>query len=264
MGRRLRVAVAALAAALAWRSGESTVRAAPRPRFEPTDLEWEDTGVAELDLQFGPVQGDGPWRIVVPDFELDLGLLPWLELDLDGAYAVEGPEMGPFSLDHSAPDALWPSVKLGIFGIHDTGGAYGAAFGLQVGPKLPVASGSHGVGLEMLLIFGGMVGHLTTAMNAGAFLDPAPDPASDRRAGINLGVDLLYKLGNEDRYALTGEVSGTRFLSPDPDQLQATLGFVWSARPTLDLSITGLIGTPTGGDRYGILFGISPKVRLFR
>jgi hypothetical protein len=187
-----------------------------------------------------------------------------LELDLDGAYAVEGPEMGPFSLDHSAPDALWPSVKLGLFGVHDDGGAYGAALGLQVGPKLPVASGSHGVGIESLLIFGGMAGRLTTAMNLGAFLDPAPDPTSGRRAGLELGVDLLYKLGFEDRYALTGEISGTRFLSGDPDQLQATLGLVWSPRRTLDLSITGLIGSPSGGDRYGILLGVSPKVRLFR
>jgi hypothetical protein len=64
-----------LAAALAWRP--TGARAATRPRFEPTDLEWEDTGVAEFDLQVGPVRSsDGPLRIVVPDFELDHGLLP--------------------------------------------------------------------------------------------------------------------------------------------------------------------------------------------
>jgi hypothetical protein len=110
MVSRPRVAATLLLAALA--SPAARAHAAARPRFEPTDLEWEETGIAELDLQFGPVRGQGPWRIVVPDFELDLGLLPWLEIDLDGAYAVEGPDNGPFSLDHSAPDALWPSVKL--------------------------------------------------------------------------------------------------------------------------------------------------------
>jgi hypothetical protein len=55
-----------------------------------------------------------------------------------------------------------------------------------------------------------------------------------------------------------------RAVSSDPDQLQATLGFVWSVRPTLDLSLTGLVGSLSGGDRYGLLFGISPKVRLFK
>ena len=262
MARRPRVAATILLAALAWMPGRA--RAAPRPRFEPTDLEWEDTGVVELDLQFGVVRGQGPWRIVVPDFELDLGLLPWLELDLDGAYAVEGPNMGPFSLDHSAPDALWPSVKLGILGVHDEGEGVGAALGFQIGPKLPVASGSHGVGFEGLMIAGGMVGRLTAVLNFGGFVDPAPDPTSGRQIGVELGIDLQFKLDHHDRFGLTGELAGTRFVSSDPDQLQATLGFVWSVLPTLDLSITGLVGSLSGGDRYGVLFGISPKLQLFK
>jgi hypothetical protein len=264
MYRRRRRAAAAAILLAALVGGASPARAAPRPRFEPTDLEWEDTGVAELDLQFGPVRSPGPWRIVVPDFELDLGLLRWLELDLDGAYAVEGPDMGPFSLDHSAPDALWPSVKLGIFGIHDDHGAYGAAFGVQVGPKLPVAPGAHGVGLEGLVLSGGMIGKLTSVLNLGGFVDPAPDAVSARQIGFEIGLDLQYKLDDHDRFGLTGELAATIFTSPDPNQAQATAGFVWSVRPTLDLSITGLLGTLSGGDRYGILFGISPKVRLFK
>jgi hypothetical protein len=262
MGRSPRVAVAIILAALAWRGGPA--RAAPRPRFEPTDLEWEDTGVAEFDLQFGPVRGQGPWRVVVPDFELDFGVLSWLELDLDGAYAVEGPDTGPFSLDHSAPDALWPSVKLGLAGVHGSDDSYSAAFGVQIGPKLPVAKGAHGVGFEGLMLLGGVRGRLTTVLNAGGFIDPAPDPTSGRQIGIELGLDLHLKLDDHDRYALTGELSGTHFTSPDPGQLQATVGFVWSVRPMLDLSLTGLLGTLSGGDRYGILFGISPKIRLFK
>jgi hypothetical protein len=61
-----------------------------RPLFEPTDLEMEEAGVTEVDLQLGAVRGPpgSPWRAVLPDFELDLGLLPNLELDLDGAYAI--------------------------------------------------------------------------------------------------------------------------------------------------------------------------------
>jgi hypothetical protein len=33
--------------------------------------------------------------------------------------------------------------------------------------------------------------------------------------------------------------------------------------PTLDLSIVGLYGLLVGSDRYGVLFGISPKLRMF-
>jgi hypothetical protein len=261
MERRRRLGATILLAALT--SLPSRAGATARPRFEPTDLEWEQTGIAELDLQFGPVRGQGPWRLVVPDFELDLGLLPWLELDLDGAYAVEGPDTGPFSFDHSAPDALWLSVKLGFLGIHDDGNAFGAALGLQIGPKLPVAPGAHGLGVESLLLAGGRLGRLTAVLNLGGFIDPAPDATSGRQIGIELGLDLQLKLDHIDRFALTGELAGTHFTSPDPDQLQATAGFVWSVRQTLDLSITGLIGTLSGGDRYGLLLGVSPKIRLF-
>ena len=261
MDRCRRVAATILLAAFAWPMARA--RATPRPRFEPTDLEWENTGVAELDLQFGPVRGQGPWRIVVPDFELDLGLLPWLEIDLDGAYAVEGPATGPFSLDHSAPDALWLSVKLGLYGVHDDGDTFGAALGVQIGPKLPVAAGSHGLGVESLLLSGGTLRRLTAVLNLGGFIDPAPDASSGRQIGVEAGLDLRFKLDHHDRFGLTGELAGTHFLSRDPDQLQATLGFVWSVRPTLDLSITGLVGSLSGGDRYGVLLGISPKVRLF-
>ncbi|MFL5305089.1 MAG: hypothetical protein ACJ8F1_07735 [Polyangia bacterium] len=261
MARGPSVAAVVVLAAFACLPARAGARA--RPRFEPTDLEWEDTGVAELDLQFGPVRGQGPWRIVVPDFELDLGLLPWLEIDLDGAYAVEGPATGPFSLDHSAPDALWLSAKLGVYGIHDAGGAFGAALGFQVGPKLPVAPGAHGLGVESLVLTGGMVGRLTAVLNLGGFIDPAPNAISGRQTGVEAGLDLQFRLDAQNRFGLTGELGGTHFISPDPDQLQATLGFVWSVRPTLDLSLTGLIGSLSGGDRYGLLLGVSPKVRLF-
>src|SRR5437868_15205334 len=98
----------ALAVALVASLPTVALARATRPLFEPTDLELEDAGVTEIDLQMGAVRSPGPWRVVVPDFELDLGILPWLELDLDGAYAIEGPTTGPFSFDHAAPDSLWP------------------------------------------------------------------------------------------------------------------------------------------------------------
>ena len=65
-----------------------------RPRFEPDDMELERPGVVEVNLQFGFIQSRGPYRLVVPDVEIDLGALRNVEIDLDWTYATEQP------LDH--------------------------------------------------------------------------------------------------------------------------------------------------------------------
>src|SRR5207244_2826592 len=92
-----------------------SARARQRPRFEPTDLEMETSGAVEVDVQVGFVHGDLPWRAVVPDVELDVGLDPNVELDIDGTYAVEGPDNGRFSFDHAAPENVWIAAKLGLY-----------------------------------------------------------------------------------------------------------------------------------------------------
>ena len=51
------VAGALMAATIALPAG---VSARPRPRFEPTDLEWEETGVFEVDVEFGADPQPGP------------------------------------------------------------------------------------------------------------------------------------------------------------------------------------------------------------
>jgi hypothetical protein len=79
-------AAALLAVAI---SAPAGVSARPRPRFEPTDLEWEDTGVAEVDVELGLIRGPSTGRLMVPDFELDIGILDNVELNLDGAFALE-------------------------------------------------------------------------------------------------------------------------------------------------------------------------------
>ena len=234
-----------------------------RPLFEPTDLEMEPTGFLDVDVQMGAIRSPGPWRVVMPDFELDFGLLPYLELDLDGAYAIEGPSTGPFSFDHAAPDSLWPSLKLGLYDQHDGAGHQAWAFGLQAGPKIPVAVGAHGLGVEGLLLIGYLLGPLHTVLNLGAFADPAPDASSGRPLGIEVGLDVELDLDDVGRFSLTGEVSGVRFLSDDPHQLLATAGLKWAVSSSLDLTAAGLWGFLAGNDRYGLLLGISPKFRLF-
>jgi hypothetical protein len=241
----------------------AAVSARPRPRFEPTDLEWEETGVAEFDLEFGAIRSPGPWRFVIPDFELDFGILHNVELDLDGAYAVEGPDSGAFAWDHSVPDSLWPSVKVGLWNDHDYETKRARAIGIQVGPKVPIARGSHGIGGEALLVLGGRIYPLNVVLNLGGFVEPAQDATSSRQVGGEAGIDLELELGSQNRFQWTGELATAYFVSNDPNQLHATTGITWSATPNLDLSVVGVFGFLAGDDRYGILLGIEPKLRMF-
>lgn len=254
--------------------GQAGARRGVRPLFEPTDLDLEDTGVLELDVQLGAIRSaEGPARVVVPDFEVNLGLLPNLEIDVDGAYAVEGTPEAPFAFQHAAPDTLWVGAKVGLldYGGDDSedlmaAGAPGAdawSLGVQAGPKLPVLAGTRGVGAEVLALVGYTAGPSHFVLNAGGFVDPHPDPASGRPSGFEGGLDVARALGGGGRWAASGELAGVHFVSRDPDQLVATAGLVWSPSESLDLSLTGLAGFLRGGDRYGVLLGFSPKLRLF-
>jgi hypothetical protein len=233
-----------------------------RPLFEPTDLELEKTGTVDIDVQLGAIQGQGPARVVVPDFEIDVGLLPNLELDLDGAYAIEGPAAGPFSFDHAAPDSLWLGAKVGLYDWTNDDAHQSWALGMQLGPKFPTASGAHGVGGEALLLIGHTRGATHLVLNAGAFADPHPDATSNRPVGLELGLDLERDLDATGRFSITGELSGVRFVSSDPAQLLATAGLTFSANENLDLSLVALVGFLEGNDRYGALLGISPKLHF--
>jgi hypothetical protein len=268
----MRAAVAAaLTVAMALLSPRAAVaRRGIRPLFEPTDLELEEPGVVEADVQVGAIRGQGPWRTVVPDFELDVGLARGLELDLDGAYAIEGPSDQAFGLDHPAPDNLWLCAKVGLLDWRDDappgdegGPPLSWALGVQAGPKLPAAPGSHGVGVEGLVLVGHVHHHTQLVLNAGAFIDPGPAPGASRPEGLELGLDLQQDLDAAGRFSLTGELAGVAFISDDPAQLLATAGMAFSPRPDLQLSLVGLWGFLDGSDRYGALLGVSKKFRLF-
>lgn len=229
-----------------------------RRHFEPTDLELEDPGTCELDFETGMVRGQDPWRLVAPDFELDLGLTQWLELDLDGAYAIEGAPGKPFTFDHESPDPLWPSLKVGLVDLVDEEATRTYALGAQLGPKLATFSGGHGVGVEGLLLGGVGSGGTQFSFNLGGFVDPAPAQHSPRPIAVEMGITWDQDLNKAGTYAISTDLSGVVFASHDPAQLQAAFGPVYTATDWLDLSLTGLVGFLPGSDRYGLLFGFSP------
>ena len=229
-----------------------------RRHFEPTDLELEDPGTCELDFETGLVRSQDPWRVAAPDFELDLGLTRWLEVDVDGAYAVEGAPGKPFTFDHAAPDPLWPSVKVGVVDLVDEQATSTYALGAQLGPKLPTFSGGHGVGVEGLLLGGVGLGGTQFSFNLGGFVDPAPARQSPRPVAVEAGITWDQDLNKSGSCAISTDLSGVVFASHDPAQLQAAFGPVYTATKWLDLSLTGLVGFLPGSDRYGLLFGFSP------
>lgn len=240
----------------------TTAFALPERRlFEPTDLDFVDPGMLELDMQFGPVRGQDAHRLEVPDAELNLGLTPNIEFDVDGQFAVGGPDTGAFVFDRVAPDNLWPALKLGLLDFAESATDVAWAVGMQVGPKLPLARDAHGVGVEGLLLLGCRYHHTYLILNLGGLRDPANDGPGP--SGAELGLDIDHPLDVAEHWALTAEIGAVTYVSSDPNQLTTTAGIAWRPSDRLELSIVGLYGWLRGGDQYGVLFGFSPKFRLW-
>ena len=81
--------------------------------------------------------------------------------------------------------------------------------------------------------------------------------------GVEGGLDLSVDLRGTN-LSLSGELGGVRFFSDDADQLHATAGVTWATTDALDLSLVGLVGFLRGGDRAGVLLGVSPKFALWK
>jgi hypothetical protein len=241
----------------------SSAEARPiRRLFEPTDLEFGDPGVAELDLQVGALRGSDAFRVAVPDAELNIGLTKQLELDVDGAFSLEGPNDGALKYDHLATDNTWLSLKAGLWSLTDKSRRRITSCGLQIGPKLPTARGSSGLGLEELVLVGFALPHTHVILNAGGLLDPSSG-ATGRPRAIEGGIDFDQDLDSRGIWSLGGELGAVHFLSNDPQQIHVASGITWSSSEVLSLSATGLVGLSRGSDRYGLLLGIAPKLRWF-
>jgi hypothetical protein len=232
-----------------------------RPRFEPTDLELEDPGVTELDLQVGATRGngDGGNRFILPDFEFDLGLLPNVELDLDGAFSIDRYDQ---PTRRASGEALWTAMKLGLYDSRDEAGTHTFAVGVQLGPRIPTIR-QRGIGYAALGLVGVGDHGLHVVLNAGGIMDPGTQITQGQQKSLVTGVDVDLDLDARGIWSLLGEFAAAHYVSPDPDELAATLGVSWSVTPSLDLSTIVLAGFLPGSDRVAVLFGASPKVALW-
>ncbi len=232
-----------------------------RPRFEPTDLELEVPGTLDLDLQVGYIDSTPTSRLIVPDFEVDLGITRRFELDLDGTFAIDSSTSHTFQ-----PDNLWLSGKVGVLDVVLPSKLTVAA-GFQVGPRFGVSPGSRGFGGEGLLLLGLTYRRVQVTLNAGGYWDPSRlqnDGTRPRPRGLQLGGSVDVDLTHDGRWSFHVEVGGTVALAVDPSQVVVAAGIVLSPSKALDVSLLGLVGLLPGSDRAGALFGASPRVALWR
>jgi len=208
-------------------SSSALARTGIRPLFEPTDLQLEDPGIVDFDFQLGLIRGRDPWRVVVPDFELNFGFLRNVELDLDGSYALEGNNSSPFTQSHAVPDALWPSIKVGLFDWFDDELARAWALGFQVGPKLPVARGSSGIGVEGLALLGLLFHGSHFVLNTGMLADPHPSPGEARPFGVELGLLVGPTPTLDDRRPELFAVQLSRFIRSSTSRLAKRQRSLW-------------------------------------
>lgn len=232
-----------------------------RPRFEPTDLELERPGTLELNFQVGYIDASPQGRVVLPDFEVDLGLTRRFEIDLDGTYAFD-----PTAGGSSQPDNLWLSGKIGFFDFALRSGVM-LAGGVQAGPRFGVAHGAHGIGIDALVLFGITYGRLQLVINVGGYWDPAQaqaDGSQPRPRGLQLGGQVDIDITRDHRWSFHAEIATTVALAVDPNQVTLAAGVVLAPNPSLELSLLALVGLIPGSDRAGALLGASPKLALWR
>ena len=242
----------------------STARAVQhRHVFEPTDLNFDARGVLDIDAQFGLMRDGQSWRAVLPDFEVDVGITSWLELDLDGTFALASHSRSLFPPSTPTPDNLWLSTKIGLLDTRDDEDHSSWALGVRQGPRLPAARDTSSLGYEALLLLGRTMPCGQFVLNLGAFVDPAVY-RHGRPAGVSFGLDATLPWAPHPDFAVIAQVFGGWYPTGDPSELAASAGLQWSPTDMLDLSLIGMGGSLAGGAAYGVLFGVSPMLRLLR
>ena len=234
-----------------------SARATPKlRRFEPDDLELEHPGTLDIDLQMGPMGGDsdGRDRILLPDFELGLGLAPNVQLEVDGTFSIDRFDG---KNRHFTGDSLWVATKLGLLDEEDDDHNVWA-IGLELGPRFPTLDAG-GLGYGVVALFGVTHRRLQLVANTGVLIDPGTAILAQHSESIVLGLDSNLDLDAQGVWSLQGEIAGAYYFSPDPHELTTSFGATYAVTPKLDVSIMGLAGFLPHTDHAGILLGISPQ-----
>lgn len=231
------------------------------------DLDLRGPGLLEIDCAGGPVRGEaGQTRVLLPDCEIALGVVRDVELAFTGVLAFERPAGGGGSVFGAhAWENAWVSVEAGILRVRNPATRSYWSLGVRAGPRLPLAPAAHGLGVEGLLLAGRMITgpravQTRFVLSGGFEIDPADgDRGRPRAALANLDVESI--LGWRG-LRLLGALDGTFHTTDEPNALTFVGGVTW-AMPGLEISVLGLYGLSGGGDRYGALLRVEPKIHLW-
>ncbi len=231
-----------------------------RARFDPDTLELQKPGNLELTFQTGGLYGDGVdgSRYILPDFEADLGLTSWLEVDIDGAFSITnlgGPERGV------GGDPLWTSARVELLNLKDER-ERNFGIGAQVGPRFRTVDNARGVGLGSLLLIGGGTKTLRAVVNLGCFLD------REQAGAIVYGGAIEYDFTRRRKWTAQAQMAGAHYFGKthgdtDPDQALIMAGAGTAISKELQVSLLGLAGPFSRGDRVGLMASLSWDQRLW-
>lgn len=227
-----------------------------RARFEVGTLEVEKPGALAIDAELGSIYGDGEdgLRLLLPDFELDLGVTEWLELDIDGGFTL----LRLKERDQQwVGEPVWSALRFDLYSAEQehTGRTFG--IGLQLGPRWPSVRNVAGVGFAGLALVGGGTRSFHAVANLGSTIDRGQPPA------LNYGVSLELELPVGRKWALIGQVAGAHYFGGEHDQLFVNLGVSSELNEALELSLFALGGPAYQGDRFGLLAGMTYRSELW-
>jgi hypothetical protein len=233
-----------------------------RARFDPETLELQEPGNLELNVQMGGLYGDGVDgnRIIAPDLEVDLGVLTWLELSIDGAFSLTNVATSDLSV---GGDPLWTSARFELLNLrrddakHTTFG-----MGLQVGPRFRTIDNARGVGLGALLMIGGGTKELRAVGNVGTFLD------REQAGAVVYGAAVEYDLELRRKWTLQGQLACAHYIGntrgdTDPNQALLLMGAGTELTESLQVSLLGLMGPFAKGDRLGLMASLAWDHKLW-
>ena len=228
-----------------------------RARFRPNTLELQDPGQLEIDSEMGGIYGNGQdgTRTPVPDFELGLGVLDWLEVNIDSSFSET--QLGTQNKQFVG-EPIWLSGRFDVYSFEDkkTGSTFG--IGAQVGPRLPNIGNARGVGVAGVGLIGGGTQAFNVVLNAGSTFDASQSVA------VTYGLDLEYKLKRRRKWTLDGEIAGAHYFGGGaPDQLLLNVGFGLFVNDDLQLALLLLTGPVYRGDRVGLLVDVTYDVQLW-
>ena len=234
------------------------VSARPRPRFEPTDLEWEETGVAEVDLRVRRHPQPRPVALRDPRLRARLRHPPQrragpgrrLRRRRPGLRCVRVRPRGA-----RQPVAVAEDRDLGRSRLRDAprAGDRDPDRAQAAGrPPARTASAPRACSWSSAAAVARRERRCSTWAGSSSRRRTG---SAYRQIGVETGVDLQVQLDSQNRFQWTGELATAYFISPDPNQLHATTGITWSAIPE---------PRPFGGRRVRLPGGRRPLRRPVR